>query len=237
MMKSLVIRTKKEYLELVPRPSKEDYKSLKNSIKEDGLHLPITVNQNGVILDGHTRNDVCKELGVKPIFEVMKFDDEFDEKRFVVTTNLSRRSLNLFQKGEILQVWWNEQRELGFKARGSHTWKTRRGKKYKTKQRLHMQVAKMLGCGHTTAYMIFWLINNAPEKIKRMLRKGTITIGAAYTKLYKNGKLVGYCKKYNRSNQNRYPVCIRCESKTAKPEKTKCHVHTQQCCTECGWGF
>ena len=95
MMKSLVIRTKKEYLELVPRPSKEDYKSLKNSIKEDGLHLPITVNQNGVILDGHTRNAICKELGIKPIFEVMKFDDEFDEKRFVVTTNLSRRSLNL----------------------------------------------------------------------------------------------------------------------------------------------
>lgn len=231
------IRISKEYYDLVPRPSKTEYNSLKDSIQNDGQQLPIIINQDGVILDGHTRNDICRELKIKPIFEVMKFDDVFDEKRFVITSNLSRRSLNLFQKGEILQVWWNEQRLLGLKRRGDHMWKTRRGKNYKPRERLHMRVAKMLGCAHTVAYHIFWLLNNAPEKIKRMLRKGTITITTAYNRLYKDGKLLDYYKKYDKSNQNRYPVCIKCKSKTEKPEKTKCHVHLQQCCTKCGWGF
>ncbi len=231
------IKVKKEYQELVPRPSKTDYKSLKHSIQEDGLHLPITINQNGIILDGHTRYDICKELKLNPTTEVMKFDNEYDEKRFVIIANLTRRSLNLFQKGQIIQVWWRQQRQLGFKTRGGNNWKTRRGESYKTKERLNVRVAKMLGCAHTTAYKILWLIRNADPKTIRMLEKGTIPIGTAYATLYGNGKYLGYYKKYNTSKGNRYPRCIKCNTKTMKVEKSGCHVHLQQCCTKCSWGF
>jgi ParB-like chromosome segregation protein Spo0J len=52
-----------------------DYQSIKASIKEHGLHVPIILNQHGVILDGHHRYKACHELGFKPKTTKMKFED------------------------------------------------------------------------------------------------------------------------------------------------------------------
>ena len=51
-----------EYSELVNPLSNAEYYVLKNSISEKGLHLPIIINQDNVILDGHNRLKICEEL-------------------------------------------------------------------------------------------------------------------------------------------------------------------------------
>jgi ParB-like chromosome segregation protein Spo0J len=51
---------------MVPELSPEEYESLKQSIMKDGLYVPIIVNQNGIILDGHHRYKACQELGIEP---------------------------------------------------------------------------------------------------------------------------------------------------------------------------
>ena len=60
---NLQVKINPEYASLVSELSPEEYESLKQSIKENGLHVPIIVNQNGIILDGHHRYKVCQELG------------------------------------------------------------------------------------------------------------------------------------------------------------------------------
>jgi hypothetical protein len=57
---------------------------LKNSISSKGLHLPIIINQDNVILDGHNRLKICQELGIEPKFEVKEFQDSLQEKEFVI---------------------------------------------------------------------------------------------------------------------------------------------------------
>jgi ParB-like chromosome segregation protein Spo0J len=57
------IKTSQEYADLVPPLSAEEYESLKESIKQNGLWVPIVVNSQGIILDGHHRFKVCQELG------------------------------------------------------------------------------------------------------------------------------------------------------------------------------
>lgn len=236
MSSTVQIQIKKEYFDLVPRPTKEDYNSLKNSIKEDGLHLPIIINQNGIILDGYTRYQICQNLGMEPIHEIKIFHDPYEEKKFVVITNLSRRHLNLFQKAEILKIWWIEQREVGFKTRGNNTWKTRRGMKYNPKERLNMRVAKMLGCSHNTACEMLYLLRKADKKTINMLRNGTIQIRTAYrnVKSNQNEKISITIPK---RNYLRYPTCLRCKSETI--QSINCHVHTEGCCSnpKCGWGW
>jgi ParB-like chromosome segregation protein Spo0J len=74
---------------------------LKSSIRNKGLHLPIIINQNNVILDGHNRLKICKELGIEPKFEVKEFQDPLQEKEFVIEINLNRRHLNSFQIAEL----------------------------------------------------------------------------------------------------------------------------------------
>jgi len=49
------IKINPEYQSLVSDLSTEEYQSLKESIEKNGLFVPIIINQDGVILDGHHR--------------------------------------------------------------------------------------------------------------------------------------------------------------------------------------
>jgi hypothetical protein len=65
---------KKEYVTLIPPISTTDYERLKKSIaKEGGLLMPIILNQDNVVLDGHHRMRACKELGFPVIHNVKDF--------------------------------------------------------------------------------------------------------------------------------------------------------------------
>ena len=90
-----------EYGKLLPPLSREEYEALKASIRERGLLLPIVVNRDGVILDGHHRYRACLELGVEPKIEVKSFGSPIHEKIFIIESNLRRRHLNDFQKAEL----------------------------------------------------------------------------------------------------------------------------------------
>jgi ParB-like chromosome segregation protein Spo0J len=91
-----------EYANLVPDLSKEDYKSLKQLIKEDdGLTYAIIVNQHGVILDGYQRYKACQEFKIKPKYEVKFFESPLLEQKFRIEINMNRRHLTLFQRIEL----------------------------------------------------------------------------------------------------------------------------------------
>src|SRR5947208_12332814 len=98
MINNNKITISKEYANLIPPQTKEEYQSLKESIKQDGLFVPIIVNQNGVLLDGHHRYKACQELGIQPKFVTKAFDNELNER---IDCNLKRRQLNNFQRVEL----------------------------------------------------------------------------------------------------------------------------------------
>lgn len=97
MKKPQTIFVDKEYLAMVPRPTDEQKESLKQSIKEKGLLNPIIVNQDGKVIDGHTRFEVCSELNIIPDIEVRKFANINEERMYVKTSNYKRRQLSDFQ--------------------------------------------------------------------------------------------------------------------------------------------
>ena len=97
----LQLKINPEYQKLLPEMSKQHFETLKLDIKENGQLFPITVTSQGVILDGHTRYRACQELGIKCIFVVKDFENELQEKLFVIDINLKRRHLNSFQRIEL----------------------------------------------------------------------------------------------------------------------------------------
>jgi ParB-like chromosome segregation protein Spo0J len=92
------IRINPEFASLVSELSPEERESLKQSIKANGLYVPIIVNQDGIILDGHHRYKACQELGIEPKTIVRECRDKLEEQLFVIECNLIRRQLNNFQK-------------------------------------------------------------------------------------------------------------------------------------------
>jgi ParB-like chromosome segregation protein Spo0J len=95
------IKANPEYAKLVSPLTTSEYNVLKSSISNKGLHLPIIINQDNVILDGHNRLKICQDLGIEPKFEVKEFFDQSQEKEFVIEINLKRRHLNSFQIAEL----------------------------------------------------------------------------------------------------------------------------------------
>jgi DNA modification methylase len=78
------------------------YEALKQSIKErQGLHIPIAINKQGDVLDGHHRLRACHELGIKPNFQVKEFPNELEEELYVYEINRARRQLTEFQNVEL----------------------------------------------------------------------------------------------------------------------------------------
>lgn len=86
----------------------DEYQRLKESIAEHGILVPVEVDENGTILDGHHRVRAWQELreaGVKvPDYPriVRKFATDAEKRNHVRALNLLRRHLTVEQR---VQVW------------------------------------------------------------------------------------------------------------------------------------
>lgn len=89
------------------------YARLKQSISEVGVLVPIVVDENGAVLDGHHRKLACAELHVDCPERVLTGLSEDDKKAFVITTNLMRRQLSGVEKAKFI----NDLRNLGWSSR------------------------------------------------------------------------------------------------------------------------
>ena len=96
----------------MPPLSKEEYEALKLSIQKEGLHFPIIINKDGVILDGHHRYRICQELQLAGKFETKAFPNALMEKKFVLESNLLRRQLTTFQRYLISKPLLEIEKEL-----------------------------------------------------------------------------------------------------------------------------
>lgn len=99
MAKTRELHVNPEYKQLVPRASSAEYKTLETDMIEKGEATEaIIINKQDVILDGHTRYEICLKHGLFYRTEVREFESELDEKIFVVDVNLKRRHLTDMQK-------------------------------------------------------------------------------------------------------------------------------------------
>lgn len=232
------LKVKQEYLELVPRAKRSDYQSLKNSIKENGQQVAIICNQDGIILDGHTRFQVCEELRIKPKFIIKQFNDSEKEREFVVTANLARRHLTLFERAEICFNFYKKLRDNRYERSAENNHKTRSGLQEKRdptdhSNRLLPKFASMIGTTASVAHQIVFCIEHADEQTKQLLRTEKRTARSVYKQIKNpNWKPVSAYGTYLQ-----HPKCLNCNGATEKSDPEKCHVHTQICCTKCGWGL
>ncbi len=89
------------YEQLVPRPSAEEYAQLKADIAVHGIQIPLLIDNYGRLIDGYTRYQIAKELGLKDVPVIV---DEFTEESAqlrVIELNLHRRQLTDSQRVEL----------------------------------------------------------------------------------------------------------------------------------------
>lgn len=101
------VKVNPEYQVLCPPLTSEKYESLRESIRSEGLWVPLVINTDYEILDGNHRHRACEEVGrpwddPKPIMK--RFRSKLLEKKFVIETNLKRRQLTTHEQKQFKRL-------------------------------------------------------------------------------------------------------------------------------------
>lgn len=182
-MNNEMIIINKEYENLIPKVSDSDYQKLKESISQDGQWVPIIINQDGIVLDGHHRFKACNELEIEPKIESKSFDNKLLEKKFVIECNLNRRHLNDFQKAE-LGIPLLEIETILARQRQTELAKNQKPlAPNDTKGKASTQVSKQIGVSTTTFERAKKIIEKGSPELQKKVRNGTTSIAHAYTQI------------------------------------------------------
>jgi ParB-like chromosome segregation protein Spo0J len=88
--------------QLLPRLTNEEYDALKADIAENGVRVPIDVDENGTVLDGHHRAWITAELGIDCPRRTVAGLSEEQKRTHAVAVNVHRRSLSREQRREVV---------------------------------------------------------------------------------------------------------------------------------------
>ncbi len=185
------LRLNPEYSKLLPQMSEEEFAELKASIKSEGQHYPIIVNEDLEVLDGHHRYRACTELGIEPDFEVRRFEDKLLEKKFVIEANLRRRHLNNFQLVELAVPLLEIEKALAKKRRTKvetdggdlEQGLTPDDVEPEFKTKATEAVARKAGVSTRTFERGKTILEKGTEDEKQQLREGKASITKVYTEI------------------------------------------------------
>lgn len=86
----------------MPPLSPEEYAALEASILEHGIQSPVTVDESGVIIDGHHRSKIASEHGLTVPKQVVSGKTDAEKRTLALSLNLDRRHLNREQRRALI---------------------------------------------------------------------------------------------------------------------------------------
>lgn len=75
-----------------------EYQALTESIRTHGVQVPVLVDESGAIIDGHHRDQIAAELGIRCPREVRSGLTDTEKRSLAITLNRDRRHLTQEQK-------------------------------------------------------------------------------------------------------------------------------------------
>ena len=195
MSEQIEIKFNDYYYDLVPRPTTEEWHALEHSIKLNGVREPIVINEDGVILDGYTRYEICQNLGITPPYRIHKFDTKDDELKYVLETNATRRQLNAYQRVELFYDIFKVMRK---EAKENHA-KSNCGEKDHPVGGSLIRYSELVGVGQKRCHAAIKIIESDDDELKQRCTKGYITVNMAYSILQ------GKVKRHEFNKDYKYP--------------------------------
>jgi len=91
------------YAELMPPHDPDEMLNLRRDIAARGVLTPILVTEDGVVIDGHTRLLIARDLGLTDVPIVVKVGlTEEEARQLAVVLNVHRRHLDREQRRELI---------------------------------------------------------------------------------------------------------------------------------------
>lgn len=188
------LKINKEFKELIPPLSKDEYATLEKSILSDGCRDALLV-WDEVIVDGHNRYEICQNHGIEFSTKDVEFESVDDAKIWMIDNQKGRRNLSDWVKHELAQTKAEILREKGREKQGIRTdllstidKKLPKDKSHNTRQ----EVAKDLGWSTGKVAMADKVRKHIEEtedkELKEKLRNNEVSINQAYQDIRKEKK-------------------------------------------------
>lgn len=88
--------------QFMPPLSPEEYRALEESIEANGIQVPILVDEQGRVIDGHHRQKIASELGIDCPSRTVTGKSEVELRTLALSLNLDRRHLNREQRRNLV---------------------------------------------------------------------------------------------------------------------------------------
>lgn len=168
----------KEFKEIIPPLTAEEYAGLELNILEEGCRDAI-VTWNGIIVDGHNRYDICTSHNI-PFKTIEKdFESRNDAKIWMMQNQLCRRNLNDFQRIEVTHKCEDAVKAKA-EERKEQTQFGGGGKISTTKGKSRDELGALAGVSGKTYEHGVAVLEKAPAPIVDAVRNNDISIHAGY---------------------------------------------------------
>lgn len=98
-----------KWRDLLPALDRDVRAALKADIADNGVLIPLEFDQDGVLLDGHHRLDICNELGIQNFPRVVRYFASDEERVLhILGLNLNRRHLSRNARASVVANLRNE---------------------------------------------------------------------------------------------------------------------------------
>ena len=166
----------KEFENLLPPLSEEDYKGLEESIKADGCRDPLVV-WGDTLVDGHNRYKICTQNGIS--YQIVKrdFPDREAVILWIISNQLNKRNLTpeqrvlIVKKSEAIKNLKKRAKENQSNGWGDHSGTSGFGVFTKTEASIdtRKETAKLANTSqHKVREVDTVLKHGTPEQVKRM---------------------------------------------------------------------
>ncbi len=168
------LKVNQEWKALIPRPAPDEREKIKESLQKNGQKYPVEVDQKTMdIVDGYTRYELLKELGMRIWYKLKYFKDKADMLNFVLISNVHRRHLRPFDKVKLFRPLYDkevEEAKQRLKEISSHKIPVEK------KGSAMNKFSEKVGVSPVTARNSIIILEKGSKKQQSLVEKGTISI-------------------------------------------------------------
>ena len=203
-MANPVLKINEEFKNLIRPLTEDEFKVLEENLKKNGCRDPITILEDGTIIDGHNRYKICQEHNIKYSTFVQKdLETGTDIKLWMLYNQIGKRNYTSFDKSLVaieieklesikakermlklsnLKQFQELEEQNDLPARSDLTEREESGKALE-------KAAKAVGVGYGTVYKTKQILAKAPEEVIEKVRKGDVSVDRAYQKIQRAERL------------------------------------------------
>jgi N6-adenosine-specific RNA methylase IME4 len=184
-----MLKIKKEFKELIPPLTGEEFKQLEENCKAEGIRDAI-LTWNGYIIDGHNRYDIAQRFNLSFATNEKHFDNENDVVEWMIRNQFGRRNLSSYQRSVLaLQL------ESVFREKAKEKERIRKTTSQISDESLpEISTKKELGIlakvSHDTIAKVKKIEAVATPEVKAKLATGEVSINQAYQEIKKEEKKI-----------------------------------------------